>query len=762
MNNYDGWVVVGTRVDNKQLEKDLKVSEKKLEKYEKEAEKLTKTKEKIDVEVVLKGKEFDRKIKEIKEKSQIDIKAVSGGNYYTRHAKEEKINETAQLKINALTEKYNQYLETANSKIEKIDQELLVNAKDQALLNQKIKETKDKLGGVHVNFGEIGKSIGNTIKKVGKWVLAIFSVRTAYTAVSQAMSTLSQYNEGLADKLESIKLIAASALEPIVNRLVDLAYRLLTYVNYLSIAWFKVDLFASANDKKLKSSVKSAKEMRKTLAGFDEMNVLQDTSSSSTSENQGSAITMPEDVEIPGWLVWIKEHGAAVAGILGLIGAAILGIKFYKFFSALGNGVKALSKFSAGLALIVVGIIALVGSIANLILNWDTLSTKEKVVTVALGLIGAAFIALGYAIATGISAATLGIGAIIAAVVALVTALGTLIFKWTTEEKAIKDVTKAQEDLKNAQDEYANAQDEYINAVDKATEAFNKLNDIQNETGISGEDLYNKVQNGTLDYANMTEQQKEVYKAYLDNIKAQNTLKTSTEKLEAAKQKEKIATWEAKLAQEAQNGAFKDGGEKAQKFKEDVINAYENGELSADEARELIGKSMSEMSRDAQKAFAEDLPNSIKDGLNPKKYETFGQKFSKFFEGLWSGIKNGASSAWNTVKGWFGFSRGGVVYGSGSSGFAKGGITYSSLPKLASGAIINTPGRGVPIVSAIGGERGKEGIIPLTDSQQMSLLGEAIGKYITVNLNNVNTINGRVLSRELKKINSRSDFAYNE
>lgn len=762
MNNYDGWVVVGTRVDNKQLEKDLKVGEKKLEKYEKEAEKLTKTKEKIDVEVVLKGKEFDRKIKEIKEKSQIDIKAVSGGNYYTRHAKAEKINETAQLKINALTEKYNQYLETANSKIEKIDQELLVNAKDQALLNQKIKETKDKLGGVHVNFGEIGKSIGNTIKKVGKWVLAIFSVRTAYTAVSQAMSTLSQYNEGLADKLESIKLIAASALEPIVNRLVDLVYRLLTYVNYLSIAWFKVDLFASANDKKLKSSVKSAKEMKKTLAGFDEMNVLQDTSSSSTSGSGGSAITMPEDVEIPGWLVWIKEHGAVVAGILGLIGAAILGIKFYKFFSALGNGVKSLSKFSAGLALIVVGIIALVGSIANLILNWDTLSTKEKVVTVALGLIGAAFIALGYAIAAGISAATLGIGAIIAAVVALVTALGTLIFKWATEEKSIKDVTKAQEDLKNAQDEYASAQDEYVNAVDKATEAFNKLNDIQNETGISGEDLYNKVQNGTLDYANMTEQQKEVYKAYLDNIKAQDTLKTSTEKLEAAKQKEKIATWESKLAQEAQNGAFKDGGEKAQKFKEDVINAYENGELSADEARELIGKSMSEMSRDAQKAFAEDLPNSIKDGLNPKKYETFGQKFSKFFEGLWSGIKNGASSAWNTVKGWFGFSSGGVVYGSGSSGFAKGGIAYSSLPKLASGAIINTPGRGVPIVSAIGGERGKEGIIPLTDSQQMSLLGEAIGKYITVNLNNVNTINGRVLSRELKKINSRSDFAYNE
>ena len=67
------------------------------------------------------------------------------------------------------------------------------------------------------------------------------------------------------------------------------------------------------------------------------------------------------------------------------------------------------------------------------------------------------------------------------------------------------------------------------------------------------------------------------------------------------------------------------------------------------------------------------------------------------------------------------------------------------------------PGRGV----AIGGESGKEGVIPLTDSQQMALLGEAIGKYITVNANIVNTMNGRVISRELKTINNESDFAFN-
>ena len=54
-----------------------------------------------------------------------------------------------------------------------------------------------------------------------------------------------------------------------------------------------------------------------------------------------------------------------------------------------------------------------------------------------------------------------------------------------------------------------------------------------------------------------------------------------------------------------------------------------------------------------------------------------------------------------------------------------------------------------------------EGVIPLTDSQQMALLGEAIGRYITVNANIINTMNGRIISRELQKVQNESDFAYN-
>ena len=84
------------------------------------------------------------------------------------------------------------------------------------------------------------------------------------------------------------------------------------------------------------------------------------------------------------------------------------------------------------------------------------------------------------------------------------------------------------------------------------------------------------------------------------------------------------------------------------------------------------------------------------------------------------------------------------------------------LPRLAKGGIINQPGRGIPVGSAIGGERGQEGVIPLTDSQQMQLLGESIGKYINLNATIPIYMGNRQIAREIKKINAQNDFAFNE
>jgi len=83
------------------------------------------------------------------------------------------------------------------------------------------------------------------------------------------------------------------------------------------------------------------------------------------------------------------------------------------------------------------------------------------------------------------------------------------------------------------------------------------------------------------------------------------------------------------------------------------------------------------------------------------------------------------------------------------------------LPYLAKGGIINMPSRGVPVGGAIAGERGMEGVIPLTDSQQMAMLGEAIGKYISMNATVPVYIGNRLVLREMKRIEAEENFAYN-
>ena len=92
---------------------------------------------------------------------------------------------------------------------------------------------------------------------------------------------------------------------------------------------------------------------------------------------------------------------------------------------------------------------------------------------------------------------------------------------------------------------------------------------------------------------------------------------------------------------------------------------------------------------------------------------------------------------------------------------SKGAIIR--LPKLASGGIINRPGRGVPlgVGGAIGGERGREAVIPLTDSQQMALLGREIAKNVVITLNSVTEIDGRQLARVTAQVMNDMQFASN-
>ena len=96
-------------------------------------------------------------------------------------------------------------------------------------------------------------------------------------------------------------------------------------------------------------------------------------------------------------------------------------------------------------------------------------------------------------------------------------------------------------------------------------------------------------------------------------------------------------------------------------------------------------------------------------------------------------------------------------------GINIGRLPTFNLPRLAKGTILNAPGRGVPVAggTALAGEAGREAYLPLSDTQLLEELGSTIGKYITINANITNTMNGRVISRQLQQIKNDREFAYN-
>lgn len=155
------------------------------------------------------------------------------------------------------------------------------------------------------------------------------------------------------------------------------------------------------------------------------------------------------------------------------------------------------------------------------------------------------------------------------------------------------------------------------------------------------------------------------------------------------------------------------------------------------------------------------------DNLSKSKYNinidnTKLKKSTSWLDDIITKLKNLTNKTWNIITS---FTSNGINRGTVNSWLdplrntlGKIGI---KLPYFAKGGIINMPGRGVPVGNAIGGERGQEGVIPLTDSQQMALLGEAIGKYININATVPVYVGNRMVAKELKRINAEDDFAYN-
>lgn len=344
----DGYLKIKTKIDNKDVDKGITELENKIKKLQEDNSKSSTEQNSLQREIdnykklQEKADSYKQKIKELNVEKESMLKnnpalAVSVDTPEYANIK---------AQISEIKQKYAQSsaeIDKQAPKIEKVYGKLEKVKSKQNENNIKISEYKQKIEQINMNniqnsINGVGNKLTSQISKISKMAFAIVGIRTAWGAVRSAIGMVSQYNSQVSADFEYMRFCIANMLAPAVQWLISLLYKVLGYVNAIMSAWFGINIFSSSSAKafqKMQKSAggtaKSAKEIQKSLQGFDEMNVLQDNSNNDS--GSGGGVSTPSvdlsglQGDVPAWLQWIIDNKDLILSILGGIAAAIVAIK---------------------------------------------------------------------------------------------------------------------------------------------------------------------------------------------------------------------------------------------------------------------------------------------------------------------------------------------------------------------------------------------------------------------------------------------------
>ena len=555
-------------------------------------------------------------------------------------------------------------------------------------INAKVSEYKQKIENVKIEkqvsdveklksgFNNVGSSIQGAVKHVAKLALGIFGIRSAFMFLRRASSDLASYDQQYATNLEYIRYALTQMIAPVLQWIVNLAAKLLGYINAIMQAWFGINLFSrgsAKNFQKMKAGAsgvaKAVKEIKKQLAGFDEINMLTDQSDTGTSAGAGG-VGMPSfdlsamQGEVPEWLQWIIDHKDEILSTLAGIGAGILFLKLGELAKNLGLikgemlGIKAI-----GFGILVKGIIDLIKSLKGYLEepSWENFGKVIK----SIG-----------EIILGVGLLILNVPTIVAGAIVLI--MGLIIQHW--------------EDIK------AFLQKGIDWLKDKSSWVHNMFGDTIGNIY----DTFVKHLQLILDWFDMT----------FKNIK-------------------RILDGIIQFVRGVFTGNWQQAWEGIKNIFGGIFNWIGN-----------TAKTVLQMAWNLVKNFATTGANTVA-GI-----------FKTIVNAVLRTIESVLNSPIRTINRL-------ISVINGLPGVRLSTLPTFSLPRLKVGGIINMPNKGTMLGSAIGGESGREGVIPLTDQQAMAELGAEIGRNVVVNLTNITKVGNRQIAREIKQINAEQEFAFN-
>ena len=604
-----------------------------------------------------------------------------------------------------------------------------------------LKQQKEKLEKDKPTFDGLKNGFESLTKSAKKMILGIVGIRTAFSLMRKATSAYMATDDNLTSTMESNWIGLGAILSPIIEMIVKGIKKIVTGVLYFAQLLTGVNFIAKANEAILRKQTKSTKELTKANdklnASFDEMEVLQDNSDKgSNADNASTAPSLFNANDLSeGTRKKIEQLAKALEPIYKIIKSIInLAIQNPEVIMAILGGLGLLSFLKK-----VLGVGGKNGS----------------------GLFGIQSVLN--------SLATMGVISIVINVSKIVKTLN-----------ETREATDAVDDYIDARREQAKVDADtskkliqsgkmtdvqtkkMINTNKEAIETMEDNNEVVLDT-LNG---YSKLQ---LTTKNMTGELQNNINTLQSNLYAQyQELQVLEELYRAGKlNKEETEDYKNKLAafNEILNGTSEQAKDTRKWFNYFGDSTEKLAELQAyasNTAREFDASLKGVVdSAGVAETGIKDLNKML--GVLPKnnviKVKTDGVNEAK--KGINGILDNLINLTKKTFKVKTEVQITSVVTSQVLSMADLGANVIKKIYGLASGGIVNNPGRGVPISSnVIAGEAGPEVVLPLNETT-MTWLARLIADNMSVNLTNINQMNGRQISKEIKRISANENYAFN-
>ena len=580
-------------------------------------------------------------------------------------------------------------------------------------INNEIDKYKQKLAGINIqkqktevdqlkgSIDKVGSSFSGAVKKAGRMALAIFGIRGAYMLLKRASSELSGYDEQYATNLEYIRYVLTQAIAPVLKYIVNLAMQLLSWINAILQAWFGINLFANGSVESFQKMKKGASGVGKAVKEIKKQLLGFDEVNMLTDQSNTGTSAGAGGVGAVPEMDLSAWQGKTPDWLQWIIDHKdeILAI-----LAGIATGLT-LIKFgmsgikALGFGLIITGIVLAVQGLLDYLKN----PTWENFGKIIQG-VGLAIIGLGTIIGS-LPVAVIGAAVLIH---------GTIMKNWDNIKEKLEGAADwfhgKTEELQGWLDTKLNWLPEKFGSVGKVIKetikiAVTTITTFIEELFRTFIDIFDRIYTGIKQVVDgIIKIFKGDFKGGIEEV-GKGILRIFTGIWEGT-YAGFVAVWHTILK------LFKSGGQVFNGFKEGILNTLKN--------------LLNIIIRGINTAIAKPL-DKINGVLNKiKGIEILG---AKPFDGFYN---------WNPIP-------------------------VPQIPQLKSGGIINMPNKGTLLGggNALGGEAGREGVVPLTDQQAMAELGREIGKNVLVNLTNIMQMNGRVISREMKQVTNTRDFAYN-